>query len=119
MNKAELPLVYSSFSLSGYTPSQIVQDWMRQYYWNYLDWPQICLYIMAIIVLGIDYQVYFCVSIFKHLETDILKSCQEQDLLIFLKEEPIKDFNISSYASFMSTLHDKYSNNIFKQLNIN
>uniref|UniRef100_A0A1X7VFX6 Uncharacterized protein n=2 Tax=Amphimedon queenslandica TaxID=400682 RepID=A0A1X7VFX6_AMPQE len=114
--QAELPLVYSAFRLSGYTPSQVCQDWLGQCFLNYLDWPEICLYLINCILLGADYQVYFCVAIFKHLEASILKSCQEHTLLIFLKEEPLRGFTTKQSLSFMSQLELKYRSNMLKDL---
>ena len=55
--EAEVPLVYSAFKMSGYTPGQIVQHWLTQCFWNFLDWEQITLYLTLCILLGPDYQV--------------------------------------------------------------
>lgn len=35
--------------------------------------------------MGVDYQVYMCVAILRHLEQDILLHQQHQDLIIFLR----------------------------------
>ncbi|XP_032853984.2 protein broad-minded isoform X5 [Tyto alba] len=43
--KAELPLVFSAFHMSGFTPSQICLQWITQCFWNYMDWSEICHYI--------------------------------------------------------------------------
>ncbi|NWS20357.1 BROMI protein, partial [Pachyramphus minor] len=72
--KAELPLVCSAFHLSGFTPSQVTdQSWITQCFWNYMDWSEICHYIAICILLGPDYQIYMCISVFRHLQQDILK----------------------------------------------
>nr|XP_032640747.1 protein broad-minded [Chelonoidis abingdonii] len=88
--KAELPLVFSAFHMSGFTPSQICQQWLAQCFWNYLDWSEICHYIATCIFLGPDYQIYMCISVFKHLQQDILQHTQTQDLQVFLKMKIIK-----------------------------
>ena len=36
---------------------QICQHWLRQCFWNYLNWDEICLYIVTCLIMGIDYQV--------------------------------------------------------------
>lgn len=64
---------------------QICQLWTRQCFWNYLDWPEICHYVTICILLGVDYQVYMCVAILKHMQRDILYHQQQQDLVIFLR----------------------------------
>ena len=64
---------------------QICQHWIRQCFWNYLDWNEICHYVCTCILLGEDYQVYMCVAIFKHLQRSILRKTQEKQLIVFLK----------------------------------
>ncbi|XP_023203531.1 protein broad-minded isoform X2 [Xiphophorus maculatus] len=106
--KAEVPLVHSAFRMSGFTPSQMCLHWLTQCFWNYLDWTEICQYICTCVVMGPDYQVYLCVAVFKHLEPEILERTQSQELQIFLKEEPIKGFEFSSYLEFMMGLQRRY-----------
>ncbi|XP_014822723.1 PREDICTED: protein broad-minded-like, partial [Poecilia mexicana] len=106
--KAEVPLVHSAFRMSGFTPSQVCLHWLTQCFWNYLDWTEICQYICTCVVMGPDYQVYLCVALFKHLEPEILERTQSQELQIFLKEEPIKGFEFSSYLEFMTGLQRSY-----------
>lgn len=65
--------------------TQICLQWITQCFWNYMDWSEISHYIATCIFLGPDYQVYMCISVFKHLEQDILKHTEAQDLQVFLK----------------------------------
>ncbi|XP_054832856.1 LOW QUALITY PROTEIN: protein broad-minded [Eublepharis macularius] len=102
--KAELPLVFSAFHMSGFTPSQICQQWLMQCFWNYMDWSEICHYIAICIFLGPDYQIYMCISVFKHLQQEILQHTQNQDLQVFLKEEAIHGFQVSDYLRYMESL---------------
>ncbi|NXP44018.1 BROMI protein, partial [Heliornis fulica] len=71
--KAELPLVFSAFHMSGFTPSQICLQWITQCFWNYMNWSDICHYIAVCVFMGPDYQIYMCISVFRHLQQDILK----------------------------------------------
>uniref|UniRef100_A0A8C5K043 Protein broad-minded n=1 Tax=Jaculus jaculus TaxID=51337 RepID=A0A8C5K043_JACJA len=106
--KAELPLVYSAFHMSGFAPSQIFLQWTTQCFWNYLDWIEICHYIATCIFLGADYQVYICIAIFKHLQQDILQHTQTQNLQVFLKEEALCGFRVSNYYDYMEVLEQNY-----------
>ncbi|XP_023969801.3 protein broad-minded isoform X2 [Chrysemys picta bellii] len=106
--KAELPLVFSAFHMSGFTPSQICQQWLSQCFWNYLDWSEICHYIATCIFLGPDYQIYMSISVFKHLQQDILQHTQTQDLQVFLKEEALHRFRVSDYLEYMESLEATY-----------
>ncbi|XP_016068121.1 PREDICTED: protein broad-minded [Miniopterus natalensis] len=106
--KAEVPLVFSAFHMSGFAPSQICLQWITQCFWNYLDWIEICHYIATCIFLGPDYQVYICIAIFKHLQQDILQHTQTQDLQVFLKEEALHGFRVSDYFEYMEILEQNY-----------
>nr|XP_010963791.1 protein broad-minded isoform X1 [Camelus bactrianus]XP_045380413.1 protein broad-minded isoform X1 [Camelus bactrianus] len=106
--KAEVPLVFSAFHMSGFAPSQICLQWITQCFWNYLDWVEICHYIVTCVFLGPDYQVYICIAIFKHLQQDILQHTQTQDLQVFLKEEPLHGFRVSDYFEYMEILEQNY-----------
>uniref|UniRef100_A0A8C0GLA0 Protein broad-minded n=1 Tax=Chelonoidis abingdonii TaxID=106734 RepID=A0A8C0GLA0_CHEAB len=118
--KAELPLVFSAFHMSGFTPSQICQQWLAQCFWNYLDWSEICHYIATCIFLGPDYQIYMCISVFKHLQQDILQHTQTQDLQVFLKViflflligfrvTNIYGFYSSGFKVFICSTHCKFT----------
>uniref|UniRef100_G1T6G4 Protein broad-minded n=1 Tax=Oryctolagus cuniculus TaxID=9986 RepID=G1T6G4_RABIT len=106
--KAEVPLVFSAFHMSGFAPSQICLQWITQCFWNYLDWIEICHYIATCVFLGPDYQVYICIAVFKHLQQDILQHTQTQDLQVFLKEEALHGFRVSDYFEYMEALEQNY-----------
>ncbi|XP_069827804.1 protein broad-minded [Dendropsophus ebraccatus] len=114
--KTEVPLVFSAFRMSGFTPSQICQHWLSQCFWNYLDWGEICHYLAVCILLGADYQVYICIAIFKHLQQEILQHTQTQDLQVFLKEEAIHGFKVSDYLEFMESLEQVYRPMVLKEM---
>ncbi|KFV49708.1 Protein broad-minded, partial [Tyto alba] len=114
--KAELPLVFSAFHMSGFTPSQICLQWITQCFWNYMDWSEICHYIAVCIFLGPDYQIYMCISVFRHLQQDILKHTEDQDLQVFLKEEALHGFRVSDYLEYMESLEAIYRPMLLKDM---
>uniref|UniRef100_A0A8B9TCB4 Protein broad-minded n=1 Tax=Anas platyrhynchos TaxID=8839 RepID=A0A8B9TCB4_ANAPL len=114
--KAELPLVSSAFHMAGFAPSQICLQWITQCFWNYMDWSEISHYIATCIFLGPDYQVYMCISVFKHLEKDILKHTEAQDLQVFLKEEALHGFRVSDYLEYMQSLELIYRPVLLKDM---
>nr|DBA26619.1 TPA: hypothetical protein GDO54_010859 [Pyxicephalus adspersus] len=114
--KAEVPLVFSAFRMSGFTPSQICQHWLSQCFWNHLDWIEICHYFGVCILLGVDYQVYLCIAIFRHLQQEILQHTQTQDLQVFLKEEAIHGFHFGDHLEYMQGLEQKYRSMVLKEM---
>ncbi|XP_067932583.1 protein broad-minded-like [Watersipora subatra] len=114
--QVELPLVYHAFRMSGFTAAQICQLWIRQCFWNYLDWSEICHYVTMCMLLGIDYQVYMCVAILRHLQNDILHHQQQQDLVIFLREQPITGFKVGKHLEYMQKLEAKYRKTVLPDM---
>ncbi|XP_071959186.1 protein broad-minded-like [Antedon mediterranea] len=112
----EVSHTYSAFKMSGYTPSQICQHWLTQSFWNYLDWPQICHYILVCLLLGVDYQVYVCVAILRFLQPRILQYRQQQNLQVFLKEESIVGFKVGQHLEYMKFLEKKYRSTILPDM---
>lgn len=106
--QTELPHVYSTFKMSGFSPAQICQQWIRQCFWNYLDWSQICQYLALCIVLGADYQVYLCIAILQYLHRDLMQQMQDKNLIVFIKEEPIRDFRVENHIEYMQQLEKKF-----------
>ena len=92
--KIELPYIFSAFRMSGLAPSQICSHWLKQFFWNYLDWPDIAMFVSTCLVFGIDYQAYFCVAILRHLNQDqkIVQHHTYRDLQIYLKVIKIWSF---------------------------
>uniref|UniRef100_A0A8D0BTL6 TBC1 domain family member 32 n=1 Tax=Salvator merianae TaxID=96440 RepID=A0A8D0BTL6_SALMN len=96
--------------------SSVCQQWLTQCFWNYMDWTEICHYIAICIVLGPDYQIYMCVSVFKHLQQEILQHAQTQDLQVFLKEEALHGFQVSDYFKYMESLALTYRPVLLKDM---
>jgi hypothetical protein len=63
----------------------MVVHWTKQCFWSVLDWPEIVTYICVCILYGIDYQVYFCVALLRHLQQDIIAQHSSRNLLPFLR----------------------------------
>ncbi|XP_036358101.1 protein broad-minded [Octopus sinensis] len=112
----ELPLVAAAFTMSGFSSIQVCQQWLQQCFWNYLDWSDIVHYICTCCVLGADYQIYLCIAILHYLQTEILSRAQQQTLLIFLKEEPIRGFHICHYLNFMKKLEVTYRDLLLSEM---
>jgi len=112
----ELPHIYSAFRMSGCSPAQICQQWLNQCFWNYLDWPQIYQYVAICVVLGADYQVYMCIAILRHLQHELMQQMQDKNLLVFLKEEPIRQFVVRDNLNYMQQLQKKFRDTVLSDM---
>ena len=66
--------------------------------------------------MGIDYQIYFTLAVFKHLEEDILCHTQNNGLVILLRTVPLKDFHFPKHIDFMKQLELNYRSMIMEDL---
>jgi len=112
----ELPHIHSAFRMSGCSSAQICQQWLNQCFWNYLDWPQIYQYVTVCVVFGVDYQVYMCVAVLRHLQHELMQQMQDKNLLIFLKEEPIRQFKIRDHLDYMQQLQKKFRDTVLTDM---
>ncbi|CAM4756822.1 unnamed protein product [Rotaria magnacalcarata] len=104
----EMPPVFAAFRMSGFAISHMVVHWTKQCFWSVLDWPEIVTYICVCILYGIDYQVYFCVALLRHLQQDIIYQHSSRNLLPFLKTHQIRGFSMRNSIEYMVSLEKKY-----------
>ncbi len=118
--KIEQPFIYSAFRMSGLSPSQICLHWLKQCFWNYLDWIDIIIYITICVSFGCDYQTYFCIAILKHLneknDESIVQHHTNKDLQFYLKETQIENFKIEQHIDYMKQLEQKYRHYILDDM---
>ena len=67
----------------------------------------LCLFLLLLII-----QVYFCVAVVKHLEEKILSFFQDQDLVVFLCEEPLRGFHVADHLSYLFDLEKRYRSTV-------
>ncbi|TPX59754.1 hypothetical protein SpCBS45565_g07658 [Spizellomyces sp. 'palustris'] len=116
--ETELPSVLSAFTLSGCTPSQICQRWLRELFWNVLPLSEIANYVLLCMALGIDYQVYFCISLLRHNASHVLRATREQELITFLNEGHHVGalFSTGQYLMYMGDLEKKYRHIVLQEM---
>ena len=108
--KTELPNTHAALHISGIALGTICSSWVRQCFLNFLDFEEICYYLLIVLILGVDYQLYFVASILKHLEMDIMKATQENNLMGFLLESPIRGYRASNGITYMRELEERWRN---------
>ncbi|KND05189.1 hypothetical protein, variant 1 [Spizellomyces punctatus DAOM BR117] len=116
--ETELPSVFSAFTLSGCTPSQICQRWLRELFWNVLPLSEIANYVLLCMALGIDYQVYYCISLLRHNASHVLRATREQELITFLNEGHHVGalFSTGQYLMYMGDLEKKYRHIVLQEM---
>ncbi|CAF3793816.1 unnamed protein product [Rotaria sp. Silwood1] len=112
----EMAPVFAAFRMSGFAISHMVVHWTKQCFWSVLDWPEIITYICVCILYGIDYQVYFCVALLRHLQQDIIYQHSSRNLLPFLKCHQIRGFSMRNAIEYMVTLEKKYRSIVMPEL---
>ena len=68
------------------------------------------------LLLGCDYQVYYCVAIFSYLQPLILNHTHTQSLTEFLRLQPIAGFSLAEAMAYISTLRDKYHAGLYDDM---
>ncbi|KAI8822140.1 broad-minded protein-domain-containing protein [Fimicolochytrium jonesii] len=143
--ETELPALFSAFTLSGCTPSQLTQRWFRELFWTHLPLSSIGTYLLLATVFGIDYQIYFCIALLKHIQPAVLIATRDHGLVAFLgdpsrvvgasdgiphistagkqkegthgKNSGDDDvFAPARYLSYMHTLRDKYRIAVLREM---
>ncbi|VDP67370.1 unnamed protein product [Echinostoma caproni] len=113
----ECPNVYNTFVLAELPPSQIVRRWMKQCFWNYLDWSGIIDFMVICLLHSEPYHIYFILTVLQHLRHAVRLATaqsptdqqqQPQQLVVFLQEEPIRGFEMSNYLDIFRQLDCKY-----------
>ncbi|KAI8922174.1 broad-minded protein-domain-containing protein [Powellomyces hirtus] len=116
--EAELPSLFSAFTLSGCTPSQISQRWMREMFWNTLPLPEIANYLLLSMSFGIDYQIYFCIALLRHITPDVLLATRDHELITYLHEAEAvgATFSAGAHLAFMKELELRYRDTILQEM---
>ncbi|KAJ3159385.1 hypothetical protein HDU86_001703 [Geranomyces michiganensis] len=116
--EAELPTLFSAFTLSGCTPSQITQRWMREMFWNTLPLEQIANYLLLALTFGSDYQIYFCVALLAHVAPQVLVATRDHELITFLHEAEAvgATFDVGEYLGLMKELEVKYRGIVMEEM---
>ncbi|KAA3677409.1 uncharacterized protein DEA37_0013435, partial [Paragonimus westermani] len=113
----ECPDVYNTFLLVELSPSQIFVRWVKQCFWNYLDWGEIVDYLFICLLHPVPYFVYVVVAILRHLGESINRAKSEmpteqepqpEQMIVFLQEEPIRGFRLSDHMTYIDELHRRY-----------
>ena len=110
--------------MSGLAPSNMCAHWLKQCFWNYLDWADVAAYACLCVLFGADYQTYFCVALLRHLNNtaSVQKIAQHhtyKDLHIYLKESQVHEFCIGVHMEYMRELEHKYRKYIYDDINQN
>lgn len=106
--KTEIPSVHTALHVSGVSIGTVCCVWIQQCFLNFLDLEEICGYILTVLVMGVEYQIYFIVCILKHLQEDILQYTQENNLMYYLLEKPIRGFQVRDWIQYMKELGDRW-----------
>eukprot|EP00041_Stephanoeca_diplocostata_P032731 m.1056825 g.1056825 ORF g.1056825 m.1056825 type:complete len:1390 (+) comp24201_c1_seq2:82-4251(+) len=103
-----LPGVANAFRLNGFTVSHICLNWLRQCFWNFLDWPEVMHYTALALARGPAYQACCCVALLQFLQPVIMEHTQEESLVEFINTHPIVGFRWAEHLDLIDTLLVEY-----------
>ncbi|KAJ3324109.1 hypothetical protein HDV06_000650 [Boothiomyces sp. JEL0866] len=107
--EVELPKVSSAFTLSGCTPTQMVQQWVRELFWNFLDFSEIQNFVLTCLLYGIDYQVYYCVALIRHCKELLLAAARDEVFIHTIHDPKLSvGFKTADYLPFMNQLKERH-----------
>lgn len=109
----ELPRVYTTLKSERINVGLICLHWINQCYLNTLNIDDIVSYILAVVLYGSDYVVYFCASVFRHIQGLILAKADTQQkndryLVEILKTVQVEKFSFVDSLEWMEQLERKY-----------
>jgi hypothetical protein len=84
---------------------------------NLLDFPDVLHIVFLCLLYGVDYQIYTCISLFKHMERPILLASREKELVQFFAERTITSYAIADNMPYMISLQEKYRECILSNMN--
>ncbi|KAI9365394.1 broad-minded protein-domain-containing protein [Zopfochytrium polystomum] len=119
--ESEAVPVFSAFTLSGCTPSQITQRWLRECFLNVLAFPEIANYLALTLLFGVDYQVYFCIAALRFCQPAIQQAARRGELIVFLNEAAgirsvLGGFRAADHLAYMRDLEGRYREVVFSEL---
>ena len=115
--KEELPALFSFFRMNKVPVCNVLDLWLRQCFQNFLDFKEIEHFILFTLLYGADYIIYFCISVFSHIQNNLLDQ-DETFINIYQRilSQQILGFNSGDYLPFMDKLSLKYKSMLIKFL---
>lgn len=106
----ELPLMTSLLKTEKVPVGVILDVWLRQTFLNILDFKDIEHFILFSLLYGADYIVYFCLSVLRHLQGNLVDQESQSNINLFqrIMTQSIDGFNSGDYLPFMDKLATRY-----------
>ena len=102
----KMPLLWEKLTKTNISIHWMVKKWLNQSFLNILEFHQIINFFLLPFFYSENYVIYTCVSLFKHLEGNILRENQDQ---FFTLCEFAPRFNLTDYLAFMNQLEHNYA----------
>uniref|UniRef100_A0A1B6DV25 Protein broad-minded n=1 Tax=Clastoptera arizonana TaxID=38151 RepID=A0A1B6DV25_9HEMI len=112
----ELPSSFHTLKNHGISWWLICQQWIKECFWNTLEWQQVCHWVMLCILQQPEYIIYFCVALLQANEQYILKLSRENSLHEIIVN-PITRYQKNDMLQFMDKLCRKYQNILTTKIN--
>lgn len=80
-----------------YSIYPIIERWIREIWWNVLDFQEIVNYILVVMIFGPKYQAWFVMAVLLHVQPDLISATKLSSIL----NVPIIGFRTSDYLARM------------------
>lgn len=86
-------------------------------FWNVFNFSEIQNYLLCVLAFGIDYIVYYCIALIRHIKPLILAAARDETL-IHLMHDPLLSvgFRTSEQLAFMHELQAKHRDFVMEDL---
>ena len=114
--KEDVPAVAATLHMAKVPASAITDLWLRQCFINILNFQEVTHFVLIALIFGVDYIVYFSVSLLCHLQEDILSWEDDINLYQRIMTLPVEKFLAGDYLSFMDMLAKKHRSKLMQYL---
>ena len=112
--KEDVPALAATLHMAKVPASAITDLWIRQCFINILDFQEVTNFVLIALIFGVDYIVYFSVSLLCHLQEEILSREEDVNLYQKIMTLPVEKFMAGDYLAFMDMLAKKHRSKLLQ-----
>ncbi|XP_066998631.2 protein broad-minded [Anabrus simplex] len=112
----ELPTLHGAMKLAGVPCGLVCFSWLRQCFWNILDWGQICQWLALCVLHPADMCLYFCIALLRHIQPHVIKEAVKGNVWEAIKLTPITGFRVGDNIAYLEEISRRHRSRILSKL---